>query len=586
MIFALTILYGLTVSKELSEKYKLIISQEIMIRDILREISVELLMSRRNEKDFLLRKDKKYISNVEESVKKMTDYIQTIDKFSDVLKIQKKDIEVLYSSVNAYHLVFKKVADLVNQEGNYSSGTIGIIIEIQNELEKTLKENENLSSFYKIKSLSSDYILSGDPTILNSLVDKINNFREDLINPSELEHFNSLKKSYLENFDTYTKNKKIIKEEINNFRGDIHNIENFIKEKIEIVNLIISDEIDLLNSLYKRNFQLSMISGLLSISVFFAIILFYLKISKNISVITEQLKNTSDDTLKSSKDLRKTSDELSSSTQEQSSAIIQTVSTLDEIREMMRRSVDNASFSEKKSNESHDVASSGKKAVSEVVAAINSINECNNNISNQMSKTSYELEQIVKVIKEISSKTKVINDIVFQTKLLSFNASIEAARAGKHGQGFSVVAEEVGKLAVMSGNASKEIENLISSSVDRVESIVKGTTESVNKLIEEADLTTKTGVDATMKCDDILNQVVENVYNVKKLMKEIFDASSEQSIGVENISKAMNELDQVTQTTTSIAFDSSKQSNNLEKQTDELNSVVYILENIINGKKV
>ena len=59
-----------------------------------------------------------------------------------------------------------------------------------------------------------------------------------------------------------------------------------------------------------------------------------------------------------------------------------------------------------------------------------------------------EIQEIVKVIAEIGNKTKVINDIVFQTKLLSFNASVEAARAGENGKGFAVVAEEVGKLRV------------------------------------------------------------------------------------------------------------------------------------------
>ena len=72
------------------------------------------------------------------------------------------------------------------------------------------------------------------------------------------------------------------------------------------------------------------------------------------------------------------------------------------------------------------------------------------------------------LISEIGNKTKVINDIVFQTKLLSFNASVEAARAGEHGKGFSVVAEEVGNLAHMSGNSAKEITQLLESSINRV----------------------------------------------------------------------------------------------------------------------
>jgi methyl-accepting chemotaxis protein len=85
-----------------------------------------------------------------------------------------------------------------------------------------------------------------------------------------------------------------------------------------------------------------------------------------------------------------------------------------------------------------------------------------------MHKTNENMADIVKSIAEIKTKTNVINDIVFQTKLLSFNASVEAARAGEHGKGFAVVAEEVGALAAMSGNASKEIAQLLDGSLSRV----------------------------------------------------------------------------------------------------------------------
>ena len=79
--------------------------------------------------------------------------------------------------------------------------------------------------------------------------------------------------------------------------------------------------------------------------------------------------------------------------------------------------------------------------------------------------------EILGYIKSIEEKTKVINDIVFQTKLLSFNASVEAARAGEQGKGFAVVAEEVGNLATMSGTSAEEISKLLESSISHIESI-------------------------------------------------------------------------------------------------------------------
>ncbi|MEC9283174.1 MAG: methyl-accepting chemotaxis protein, partial [Bdellovibrionota bacterium] len=90
-----------------------------------------------------------------------------------------------------------------------------------------------------------------------------------------------------------------------------------------------------------------------------------------------------------------------------------------------------------------------------------------------------KLNELGSIFEEISSKTSVINDIVFKTQLLSFNASIEAARAGQHGRGFSVVAEEIGNLAQMSGKSATEISNLLSSSEEHVKNIISGTDEKI-----------------------------------------------------------------------------------------------------------
>ena len=71
--------------------------------------------------------------------------------------------------------------------------------------------------------------------------------------------------------------------------------------------------------------------------------------------------------------------------------------------------------------------------------------------------TSSTLNDVLEAFNMIEAKTKVINEIAFQTKLLSFNASVEAARAGESGKGFSVVAEEVGKLASSVDVSAKEM---------------------------------------------------------------------------------------------------------------------------------
>ena len=102
------------------------------------------------------------------------------------------------------------------------------------------------------------------------------------------------------------------------------------------------------------------------------------------------------------------------------------------------------------------------QAMDDMVTSMNSIKEVNGRLTN-----------MAHIINEISKKTVVINDIVFKTQLLSFNASIEAARAGVHGKGFAVVAEEVGKLAQLSGEASNEIDSLLIKSNKDVSSILE-----------------------------------------------------------------------------------------------------------------
>lgn len=100
---------------------------------------------------------------------------------------------------------------------------------------------------------------------------------------------------------------------------------------------------------------------------------------------------------------------------------------------------------------------------------------------NTMKTSNAEVKELVGIINGISERTKVIDEIVFQTKLLSFNASVEAERAGEHGRGFAVVAQKVGNLAQMSGKAAQEISSILKQSIEKSVSVTSNNEKNVAK---------------------------------------------------------------------------------------------------------
>lgn len=320
-------------------------------------------------------------------------------------------------------------------------------------------------------------------------------------------------------------------------------------------------------------------------TLFGVIIAYFLStgLTKQLKDLTNSLAEGAEVVAKASDSIAQSSEELSSSVNEQAAAIQETSASTEELSAMVKKNQENASESNLLSKKSASSASDGKNSIEKMIMAIEDIDRSNLKMMNSVESSNTNIEEIIKVIHEIANKTKVINEIVFQTKLLSFNASVEAARAGEQGKGFAVVAEEVGNLAQMSGNAAQEISDMLTVSTAKVESIVNKTKAEVGALMIEGKSKVAHGIQVARQCNDVLDQIVEHVSAVDMMVGDITVASDEQSRGIIEISRAMGQLDQTTQ----VNADSSRQmafsSEQLSMQAKKLNDLVSELKATVDG---
>lgn len=303
-----------------------------------------------------------------------------------------------------------------------------------------------------------------------------------------------------------------------------------------------------------------------------------------LGTVTEGIGGTSSNIANSVNQLSSAALNMMSMVTQQVSAIQETSAALDEITAMTSRSAERAKGVRDSSQQSQKYAETGQQNFERLITAMNELKMANQASAAELSNSNEKIGEIVGIIKEVSNKTRVINDIVFQTKLLSFNASVEAARAGEHGKGFAVVAEEVGNLAQMSGQAAREINELLDNSMKQVTSSIEENRDSVNRMVSESSQMVEKGIEMTHECQESLTAILQSARDVGGMIEEISSGSEQSARGVSEVSDALQQINQSTTITSQAATVCETCATALTSEAENLRQTASQLSHTVNGK--
>lgn len=249
--------------------------------------------------------------------------------------------------------------------------------------------------------------------------------------------------------------------------------------------------------------------------------------SEQVAAASEQLTASSEETTKATELISTTVQEVAYGTDKQVNSVKDTTKTAADLSKSVHLITESSSAVSTTANHASDMADKGNKSVTTVISQMNDINLTVTELSSKVKTLGNRSSQIGDII-------KVITGIAEQTNLLALNAAIEAARAGEHGRGFAVVADEVRQLAEQSTRSASEISQLIST--------IQIDTDNTVKSMEDTTIKVAEGITSVNETGHSFEQIQKSIIEVSSQIKEVASAVQEMSIGTKLIVQSMDQI--------------------------------------------
>ena len=314
-------------------------------------------------------------------------------------------------------------------------------------------------------------------------------------------------------------------------RDELGMLANSIRATLKFLQDVIGDVDYLLTGFGNGDFTVSTRIGEKYVGDYKSLLTSMSKLKENLSGTLSQINQSADQVSAGSDQVSSGAQALSQGATEQASSVEELAATINEISNNIEQNAKNAELASTNSEHVKEQAEESGKRMQEMLSAMEDI-----------SNTSGEIGKII----------KTIEDIAFQTNMLSLNAAVEAARAGAAGKGFAVVADEVRNLAAKSADAAKNTSALIEGALQAVERGTKIANETASAL----------------------NDVVSGVGDVAATIDQISSASKDQSDAVRQVTLGIDQISSVVQTNSATAEESAAASEELSGQAQILKNLV------------